>query len=67
MSPEKVAPIRNDYTRLAGTTRDRSTGVPGLYLGPNHLLSLTRKSTSEVARRFYYEDITALRCRPTRW
>lgn len=67
MVVEKAAPIHNDYIRLAGTSRDRSTGVPRLYLGPNHLLLLNRRSTSEVARRIYYEDITALRCRPTRW
>ena len=67
MATEKTAPIQNDYIRLAGVTRDRPTGIPRLYLGPNHLLLLNRKSTREVARRFYYEDITALRCHPTRW
>lgn len=67
MATEKTAPIQNDYIRLAGVTRDRPTGIPQLYLGPNHLLLLNRKSTREVARRFYYEDITALRCHPTRW
>lgn len=61
------APIQNDYTRLAGRMHDRSTGIPRLYLGPNHLLILKLKNRREIARRFYYDDITALRCLPTRW
>ncbi len=67
MVTEKSAPIKNDYIRLAGRIHDRSTGVPRLYLGPNHLLILKLKNRREVARRFYYEDITALRCVPTWW
>lgn len=59
--------IRNDYTRLAGTPQEGSTGIQRLYLGQNHLLILQLKSNREVARRFYYSDITALRCVPNRW
>lgn len=67
MAREKIAPIQNQYIHLAGTTHDRPAGVPRLYLGPNHLLIMQLKSQRETARRFYYSDITALRCEPTWW
>ncbi len=67
MPPVKNIPISNDYVRIAGSVHDRSTGIPRLYLGPNHLLILKLKNRCEVARRFYYDDIAALRCVPTSW
>jgi hypothetical protein len=58
--------IRNEYIPLSGTPRSESrTGAQRLYLGPNHLLCLRLAGHRELARRFYYTDITALRCVPT--
>lgn len=67
MFPGRPTIIRNEYERLPGTQRENSSGAPRLYLGPNHVLSMRILSGREVARRFYYADITALRCEPTWW
>jgi hypothetical protein len=54
--------IKNEYTRLRGIP----FGSSRAYLGPNHLLCLRLRGTSDIARRFYYSDITGLRCQKTR-
>lgn len=58
--------IKNDYTRLPGTFLATNLGVPRAYLGPNHVLYMRMLGIHEQARRFYYKDITALRCVKTR-
>lgn len=60
------APPANDYTPLAGAPRGGAGAGQRLYLGPNHVLILRLYGTTEEAHRFYYKDITALRCQKTR-
>lgn len=58
----KKPPVYNDYTPLPGSGR---MGFSRAYLGPDHILSLRQRGTAEHARRFYYKDITGLRCQVT--
>lgn len=62
MSVRKPA-VHNDYAALPGSAK---WGLTKAWIGPDHLLTLRLHGTAEHARRFYYEDITGIRCEVTR-
>lgn len=54
------------YTQLATAGWLLAGILPQLYRGPDHVLYLRLQGFGEIARRFYYRDITGLRCVTTR-
>ena len=53
-----------EYRRLPGRSGNL-VGYSTLWLGPDHLLSLTRTSFSEQYKRFYFRDVQSITIRKT--
>ena len=66
MKSASRAVIHNIYAPLVGSPSSENAYIPRYYLGLNHLLILENRNGETIARRFYFDDITALQCKKTK-